>query len=217
MSYPPQPWDLAGIGRVTIWRVPTTALPQLPGGVRPWSVGGTSLAVTAFVTYVDRPGRPSVMEYDELLAAVAVRHGRRKALSITDIWVDSPASMAGGRALWGIPKDLADLAGADGWLRATTGTGEIAAARFLPGRLPALRLPVPLRGSVVQTLAGRTVASPVRSGGRLRSARAQWHLADDGALAWLHDARPVASFLAEEFTLCFGSRLPGSAPSSAQT
>ena len=32
-----------------------------------------------------------------------------RPVTITDIWVDSPASVAGGRELWGIPKELCDF------------------------------------------------------------------------------------------------------------
>ena len=60
----------------------------------------------AFVSY--EPG--SDLTYSELLVARPVKtdeHGRR--VEITDIWVDSPASVAGGRELWAIPKGLCDF------------------------------------------------------------------------------------------------------------
>ncbi|HCB06324.1 MAG TPA: hypothetical protein DEQ43_19155 [Nocardioides bacterium] len=58
----------------------------------------------AFVSYDE--GSP--LTYHELLVArpvSTVEHGRR--VTITDIWVDSPASVAGGRELWAIPKGCA--------------------------------------------------------------------------------------------------------------
>ena len=60
----------------------------------------------AFVSYEE--GSP--LTYSELLVARPVstdKDGRR--VSITDIWVDSPASVAGGRELWAIPKGLCDF------------------------------------------------------------------------------------------------------------
>lgn len=110
VAYPPEPWHLAGSGQITVWRVPAGQLPGLPAGVRPLTVRGRALVATAFVSYSDA----GQMAYDELLAAVVVRHGRGVALSITDIWVDSPASRAGGRALWGIPKEMATFRAAAG-------------------------------------------------------------------------------------------------------
>lgn len=195
--YPPEPWDLTGTGAITTWRVPVGALPELPSGVRAAAVRGTALVTTAFVRYDDR----GLMAYDELLAAVLVRHGRGVALSITDIWVDSETSVAGGRGLWGIPKDLATF----GEHFAETADGPIAAASFSARRGPAVRLPLPLRGAVVQTLDGRTVASPIRAGGTVRPARATWDLAEDGPLAWLRGGRPVTSLLARDFSMRFGS------------
>ena len=56
----------------------------------------------AFVSYEE----PSPLTYSELLVARLVE-GRR--VQVPDIWVDSPASMAGGRELWAIPKGLADF------------------------------------------------------------------------------------------------------------
>ncbi|CAM3820287.1 acetoacetate decarboxylase family protein [Nocardioides marinus] len=195
--YPPEPWDLTGTGAITTWRVPVGVLPELPSGVRAAAVRGTALVTTAFVRYDDR----GLMAYDELLAAVLVRHGRGVALSITDIWVDSETSVAGGRGLWGIPKDLATF----GEHFAETADGPIAAASFSARRGPAVRLPLPLRGAVVQTLDGRTVASPIRAGGTVRPARATWDLAEDGPLAWLRGGRPVTSLLARDFSMRFGS------------
>lgn len=196
-TYPPEPWNLTGTGAITSWRVPVTALPELPAGVRPVTARGAALVTTAFVHYDER----GLMAYDELLAAVLVRHGRGAALSITDIWVDSETSRAGGRGLWGIPKELATF----GERYAENADGPIAAASFTARRGPSLRLPVPLRGSVVQTRDGATVATPIRAGGSVRPATARWDLAPGGPLAWLRGARPVTSLLARDFSMRFGA------------
>lgn len=196
-EHPPAPWDLAGTGHLTTWRVPATQLPSLPPGVRPVLVRGTALVVTAFVDY----SPAGLMAYHELLAAVVVRHGRGLALSITDIWVDSATSMAGGRALWGIPKDLARFDG----LSARLPDGLIASASFRTGRLPALPLPVPLPASVVQAQDARTLTSAVHAMARMRPARARWTIEPSGPLAWLTHARPLASVVAEDLRLRFGA------------
>lgn len=196
-AYPPEPWDLAGVGHLTTWSVPAAALPPLPFSATPVTLRGRAVVSTAFVRYSEAGS----MAYDELLAAVVVRHGRRVGLSITDIWVDSETSMHGGRGLWGIPKDLADFTG----LAASVEGVPIASATFAPRRMPGLPLPFPLRGSVVQTLRERTVASPIRASGRLRPATATWDLAPDGPLAWLRAGRQLTSMVAEDFRMRFGS------------
>ncbi|WP_244929189.1 acetoacetate decarboxylase family protein [Nocardioides sp. W7] len=196
-DFPPEPWDLTGVGHVTLWRVPVGTLPVLPLSARPLTVRDQALVATAFVTYDDR----GLMAYDELLAGVLVRFGRRVGLSITDIWVDSETSMRGGRELWGIPKELATF----GSLRASTVAGPIASASFTPRGVPGLPVPRVLRGSTVQTRAGRTLASPIRTGGRIRPSRGTWDLDADGPLAWLRAGRPVTSVVAEDFAMRFGS------------
>ena len=55
--------------------------------------------------------RGSTLSYRELLVACAlVRSRRRVGLWIAYAGVDSPASAAAGRALWGLPKQLASFA-----------------------------------------------------------------------------------------------------------
>lgn len=218
--YPPEPWHLSGRGALSTWLVTTDRLPALPPGTRPVAVRGRALAVSAFVAY-DEAG---LLPYRELLAGVFIRHGRgpglRLGLTITGIWVDSEASLAGGRALWAIPKELARFTGGtsggrtDESARVLTGPGPgpAATARFGPARvlgrrLPAVPLPFALPGRVVQAEEGATVTSRVRASGRVRPAAASWDFPLGGALGWLAGARPVRHLLAEEFTMRFGPRL----------
>lgn len=218
--FPPEPWQLSGRGALSAWRVATARLPALPPGATPLTLRGRALAVTAFVAYDDA----GLLPYRELLAGVVVRHGRgaaaRPALSITHIWVDSEASLAGGRALWAIPKQMARFSGGtsngrtDESARAETGArpGALATARFGPRRLlghplPAIPLPLPLVSRVVQTEDGAAVSSRIRASARVRPASAAWDLPRDGALSWLDGARPLAHLLTEEFAMSFGPRL----------
>lgn len=215
VAYPPEPWDLTGRGWITAWRLaaPVAALPvpPLPSGVRP--VGRTAL--TMFVDYAP----PGQMAYAELLAGVVVRQGRRVGLAITDIWVDSPASEAGGRELWGVPKALADFPGlagsrVDDELVALRDGRELAAARFAPARVPGVPLPVRVPAAIAQTVpvgppdapGARTVWTTVAARARaVRPARATWTAPADGPLRWLADARPLGSVVAEGFAMRFGA------------
>lgn len=104
--YPEEPWHLAGRMYLSLWLVPARELPRVADGTRPVTVAGRGAVGAAWVVYEN----DSVLHYNELLRAVLVRDGGRPRVCITDIWVDSPASMTGGRELWGIPKDLAEFA-----------------------------------------------------------------------------------------------------------
>ena len=136
VSYPPAPWDMVGSLWLTLFRVREPV-----DDLRPAGVYGA-----AFVSYEE--GSP--LTYHELLVARPIStdaHGRR--VSITDIWVDSPASVAGGRELWAIPKGLCDFTfetvhtgplSTTEWA-ATDGRTPIASARFRDVSRAALRLP----------------------------------------------------------------------------
>ncbi|WP_041832505.1 acetoacetate decarboxylase family protein [Actinoplanes sp. N902-109] len=188
--YPPAPWYLRGQLYLSVFLVPVRDLPALPPGLRAPAVGGRVPVGAAWVDY--QPG--GTLHYRELLAAVLVRRGLGVHASITHIWVDSPASRAGGRALWAIPKELSTLhiapprAVADGIAGATIGVG-----RKLPGRLPA-----PL------SIAQAGVTTPVRGTAALRAARITWRIPPDGPLGWLAGRRPVASVTLADFRLRFG-------------
>ncbi|MBD8870041.1 acetoacetate decarboxylase family protein [Nocardioides sp. MJB4] len=187
--------------------MPLDAVPALPDGVRALRVRGESLVVTAFVDYAEG----GLLAYHELLAAVVVRHGRGLALSITDIWVDSPESLAGGRALWGIPKDLATFEMAEpGVSEARVDGVLLSAASSRPRRGPTVPVPRVLRGRVVQTLAGSTVSTRITAGGRISRATAEWSFPPTGPLAWLGTRQALLSVSAEDFALTFGPKLSGS-------
>lgn len=211
MDYPPEPWQLGGTMFVSVWRLPPAQLPAsldaaLPDGAEPLLVRGRALVGVAFVRY--EPG--SVLSYDELLSAVLVHHHGRARITIPDIWVDSPASVAGGRELWGIPKALASFSrhrfGTDGTeLDASDTDGRtLAALRVVPGRrLPGWRrLPLP----TAQRLDGVESVSRVQSLARVRLTRAAWRFPDGSPLRYLHGRAPLVSAALEEMSIAFGSR-----------
>lgn len=197
-DYPPQPWHLRGQAYVSAWRLPARSLPALPSGIRPVVLGGNGIVLTAWVDY--QPG--GVLAYSELMATVAVWHGRRVAASITDIWVDSPASLAGGRALWHIPKEPADFELTHGPFAALarTADGVIAESSFRPG--PGLPVRLPAGFSVLQE---GVLRSPVRVSARMALARSRWRIEPSGPLGFLHGRVPFASFAVRDFRMRFGS------------
>ncbi len=205
MSYPPSPWSLRGRMHVSVWAVPVAGLPALPpelaGAVRPLRLGRRGLVGTAWVDY--RPGGD--LSYRELLCAVLTRAGWRPRVTITHIWVDSVASRDGGRALWGIPKDLAELTlpPAAGTARASSAEGPIAWATLPRGDGRPPRLPAVFR--VAQALAGRACTTPIRSTARYAPARVTWTVAPDGPLRFLAGRRPLLSFVAGDFRMRFGT------------
>lgn len=184
-DFPPSPWSMRGHLYLSLWRL------------------GRTVVGTAFVDY--QPA--SELTYAELLRARPTRHGRRPAVTITDIWVDSPASRAGGRTLWALPKDLAgfSMRYAEQFRgEAHTDGRPVAVAEFDPGR----RLPgrLPFRSRTRQRRdSGEVVVTPLTGSAWVRRARAWWKFPEDGPFADLRGRRPLTSVVLEDFDLRFGA------------
>lgn len=205
MTYPPEPWHLEGRLYLSVWLAPRSQTEvRVPPGTRLVTLAGRVPVGTAWVVYEGG----GVLRYREVLRAVPVRRGLRPLVTITDIWVDSAASRAGGRELWGIPKDLAvfTVTGGDASTafsaRARSGPVDLGAARFRPLTRLSLRLPVAFH--VAQTRAGRLHISPVGCRGRVRPARASWTFGETGPGSGLRRRRPLLSLQYEDFRMLFG-------------
>jgi acetoacetate decarboxylase len=201
VSYPPAPWEMVGSLWLTLFRVREPV-----DGLRPGGVYGA-----AFVSY--EVGSP--LTYSELLVARPVTtdaDGRR--VTITDIWVDSPESVAGGRELWAIPKGLCDFtldSAHTGPLTTTEWTARlgrtpIAAARFRDVSRAAPRLP--FKGGTwqpgIEDTGGEDRTATLRGSSKALPARARWDIDPAGPLGWLAGARQLASFRQAAFRMSFG-------------
>lgn len=199
VTYPAAPWPLAGSLWLTLFRL-GHAHDRHPAG----------LYGTAFVSY----DHPSPLTYGELLVARPVRtpHGRR--ISITDIWVDSPASVAGGRELWAIPKQLAEIdreTARDGPVGTTAWTARVdgrpvAAARFhdVTRRAPRLPYRAGLWHEGLLDTGGEERVATMRGAAGITPTRARWTFAPTGALGWLARARQLGSLRLADFRMDFG-------------
>ena len=201
VTYPAEPWHLRGQLHASAFLVPLADVPvDVPAGCQPIRLGRNGIVGVAWVSY--EPG--GVMQYRELMATLLVRQGIRVMPTITHIWVDSPASRDGGRALWGIPKELAqfDFDGTN--LSARDDIGPLAHATVsrlfaLPGRWPS-------GFRVAQWLGGKPKFSPVRSRSAVEIARATFEADPSGPLAFLSGRRPIASVTMRDFEMIFGAR-----------
>ncbi|MFD8236704.1 acetoacetate decarboxylase family protein [Streptomyces sp. NPDC059696] len=198
--FPPSPWHLTGDMLVSLWRVPVGDLPSwpLPSGVRPWVVRRRATLVTFWVDY--RPGGD--LAYREFLVALAVRRGHRLTACSVAAWVDDERSLAGGRALWGIPKELGAITvRADG----RGARGELTVPGVPPVRLmyrDVLRLPfrLPARAHLVQQLPdGSPCRVPVRIAGRPALGRGRVTTGPGAPLSVLARHRPLLSLALRDF------------------
>ncbi|MDQ4006695.1 MAG: acetoacetate decarboxylase family protein [Actinomycetota bacterium] len=189
-EFPPAPWSVRGQMHLSLWRV------------------GRRVVGTAFVDY--QPG--SDLTYAELLRARPARVGLRPAATVTDIWVDSAASCAGGRALWAIPKEMATFSlepgtpdGAEPFYGVAHDGNKalLARAEFTGGRA-LLRRRTFSSCTRQQRDDGEVVVAGLSGSATVRRARARWELPDHGPFADLRGRRPLASVVLEDFELRFG-------------
>ena len=197
MTYPPEPWYLGGSLLASAFLVDDGVFRDaLPAGRHALRFGSKVVVGVASASYV--PG--GVLAYEELLVALPTwgRGGLR--ITIPQIWVDSAQSREGGRALWGIPKELAvfersetraAMNGADMVLDSRTGRA------LLPG-MRQLALPI------LQSVEGGSILSHNRVIGRIRSLRARWSFAADGPLGYLAGHTPFVSFAVRDASIVFG-------------
>ena len=112
MSYPPSPWLLKGYATqslhlVEIDRARQFVPPQLEiAAVLPGKTLGS--------IYLSEYQSGSILEYNELIVAPALVKNQGKIGGwISHIYVDNPDSVAGGREIWGLPKEMAEFVRGD--------------------------------------------------------------------------------------------------------
>jgi len=108
MPYPPAPWTLQGDGFLTVQPTDRTAARRfVPDTLEIVPIGPNR---TLGGLYVGHYGPGSTLQYSELIVVSAlVRQAERIGAWISHIYVDNPDSMAGGRSIWGLPKELAQF------------------------------------------------------------------------------------------------------------
>lgn len=116
MTYPSAPWTLKGFAVQTLQLVDTArARAFVPPNLTIVSVlPGKTLGLVYLASY----GPESDLVYNELIVVPALtRHGKNLGFWISHIYVDNSDSSAGGREIWGLPKELAQFS----WQSGETG------------------------------------------------------------------------------------------------
>lgn len=197
MSFPSPPWQMRAQMWLSVFRVADTGRADRPPGVHG----------VAFVAYE----RGSTLTYNELLVARLV-DARHRVATLADVWVDSVTSRDAGRALWAIPKRLADLEVDDRGLGPAAHTDLSARVEGRPvatGEFASLPGAAVVRAPAGVTLSqhhadGAEVRTPVRGSGRSLPALATWDFAADGPLGYLAGRRPLVSFRLSDVRLTVG-------------
>jgi hypothetical protein len=108
MSYPAAPWHLQGFSLQTLHLLDTERVrPFIPDHLQIFSVlPGKTLGGVYIASY----GKGSTLEYNELIVVSGlVQQVGQMGAWISHIYVDHPDSVAGGRKIWGLPKQIAEF------------------------------------------------------------------------------------------------------------
>lgn len=185
----PAPWQLTGRAVVGVWH-------------RSRANEGPLWTAIALIAYAGS----DVGAYGELIAGHApARQGGVAGVSVDRIWVDSPASMVGGRANWGLGKELATLEHDPrhrDW-RVSAGDDELVRLRHRPWGPP---LPVVKPGALaplLQVWEGRDVRTDFRARALVRPTRLQEVRVHPERVADLRGRRLVAACSVERFAMTF--------------
>jgi acetoacetate decarboxylase len=135
MSYPPAPWHLYGQALQSIHLVDLAKAKELvPTDLEIISVlPGKTLGSLYLSTY----DANSTLEYHELIVVAAlVRYQGKIGCWVSHIYVDNLDSVAGGREVWGLPKEMADFTWNDQQIQVTQGDRSLCRVHYSPGGLP---------------------------------------------------------------------------------
>lgn len=106
MSYPPAPWTLKGYALQTLQMLEIDSIRSLIPP--PFQIISVGFGKTIGGVYLASYESGSTLEYHELIVTPAlVSYGNQWGSWISHIYVDHLDSVAGGREIWGLPKELA--------------------------------------------------------------------------------------------------------------
>lgn len=124
MSYPAAPWQLYGTSVQSLHLIDSAIAQALvPNDFEIVSVlPGKTLGSVYLSDYTAN----STLQYHELIVAPAlVRHAGKIGAWISHIYVDNLDSVAGGRNIWGLPKEMAEFAWSDRFVRVRQGAKSV--------------------------------------------------------------------------------------------
>jgi len=143
MSYTSPPWTLQGhalltLNLIDIQRVrplipkELDIIPVLPGK----TLGGV---------YLSFYGSGSILEYHELIVVAAItRYQDHISPWVSHIYVDNPESVAGGREIWGLPKEIAEFTWENDHVSVRQGDISLCAMNYKRSKFPNLATPFPI-------------------------------------------------------------------------
>jgi acetoacetate decarboxylase len=129
MSYPPSPWHLQGKAILTVNLLDiSTARSFVPPELEIVAIlPGKTLGGVYLSTYASG----SVLEYNELIITCGLtRYQGQTSSWISHIYVDNATSVAGGREIWGLPKEMADFSWTNNSVTVSQGDRDLCSLKY---------------------------------------------------------------------------------------
>ncbi len=201
MPYPAPPWHLHGRALLTIHLADLeTVRPFVPPELELVSIlPGKTLSGLYLAQY--QPG--SSLAYSELLVTPAlVRYGATVGAWISHIYVDNPDSAAGGRDIWGLPKELAVFDWEREFISMSQGGEQLGMLHYHTTwlSLPSFLRPQ-LPSQVFSRLGNQLLQFTGEFQGRLSLARSRLSLPENSPLMALNLDQPLATACVEDLRL----------------
>ncbi|WP_414621050.1 acetoacetate decarboxylase family protein [Calothrix sp. CCY 0018] len=134
MTYPPAPWNLKGYAFQTLQLVDIEQASKFV----PSELEIVSLlpGKTLGSIYISSYESGSLLTYNELIVVPGlVRYQGKIGGWISHIYVDNPDSVAGGREIWGLPKEMADFSWNNGSVSVSQNNRELCSLSYQKGFL----------------------------------------------------------------------------------
>jgi hypothetical protein len=132
MTYPPAPWNLKGYAFQTLQLVDIEQASKfIPSELEIVSLlPGKTLGSI----YISAYERGSLLKYNELIVVPGfVGYQGKFGGWISHIYVDNPDSVAGGREIWGLPKEMAEFSWSNGSVRVSQNNRELCSLSYQKG------------------------------------------------------------------------------------
>ena len=201
MSYPNAPWTLQGYAYQTLHLLECDRVrPLIPPELNLVSVfpGKTVGGV-----YLSNYSAGSVLLYSELIIVAAfVSHAGKIGAWISHIYVDNPDSVAGGREIWGLPKEMAEFTWTDRSVSVKQGDRALCCLKY-NWQSPAL--PLPLGASSFSSLGSNLLLFPAQVKARVGIVGSELEIPLTSPFTGLDLGQPWLTVFADQMQLTVGA------------
>jgi acetoacetate decarboxylase len=211
MVYSPAPWHLQGYAVQTLQLVDVARVrPLVPSDLE---IVCLLPGKTLGGIYISSYGLGSVMEYNELIVVSAIAsYAGKWGAWISHIYVDNPNSVAGGREIWGLPKELAQFnwEGSDSvkasplGYRVTVSQGNLQLCSLNYSQ-QGLVFPLPFSGNVFSAASTNLLMFKGEFQSRIALIKCEVEIPEESSFASLNLGQPLLAVSCEDMRLIAGA------------